>query len=749
MRSKISVFLIFTLFTFKIYGFPIFYSCENEELIDSNKVDPNNLFEKILKLDKNKQNQLITSWCKGKQECLKNLKNLMIFSESSYDVAEQLFLEELEKQKLIIGEKIKSSELITNYFELTNSFSELRACQEVSSRLNPMDFVDDWRLLVFYPYHNNYMYVTGCKSISSKNCLARDRSSFDSVIENAIAMNTDPYLALALNFMESDTDIGSLYLDPIAVMDSIGCSAEQVANGSDDSFFSFGTSYKIKAQVINNKKLSSKIQNYIGLQDDRNLKEGESFYCYNVKKGSPPAIHSTPQDNSCCLRVNFTANGTTTEENINHDLARALKYEFINKRLSPSFRGKTEPEWKIQRYNGYTELMGAAEWVPSWRMGVNYYDNPGYGQQAMDFILNSFMFNPYIKNKIEEESSKYDTKWKSILCRNKEDGLYFYDSDHYMNLVKSSPRLESIYEKYKNGVKFNELTVREKAILERELKETSQNNSLVKDTLPQAIANNYLETLNKGMDLEADELFSLRMLTLSELYNKIKDQTQLRENDIKGFHEYIIKSKQVKEEKRITEDRLKQIEAEAYDICFDSKDQIHDCNDYINKIRDLSQNSPLKDFLVEIKSVKAPAALENIAENYKNIATNYHRAIKNEAHFYQTQMEVYNDVFNTCAKHKDTCLLIHDSVYELDETLPEAINRLRQKPGYKVEFDNKISALYTHHQNLSKKIDHDKAMKEYFENIYSSRKTLGDTSDYSWRKLSEKELKKILRKIKQ
>jgi len=59
--------------------------------------------------------------------------------------------------------------------------------------------------------------------------------------------------------------------------------------------------------------------------------------------------------------------------------------------------------------------MGGAEGVSPWRAGVNYYKNPAYGYQVMDFILNTLMFNPYISAKIDELSQKYQ-KIRTVFC---------------------------------------------------------------------------------------------------------------------------------------------------------------------------------------------------------------------------------------------------------------------------------------------------------------------------------------------
>ena len=117
MEAKFRLCLIFfSFFSLKASGFPIFYSCENEILKSADKIDPKNLFEKILKMSKQEQDKILHSWCKGVEECTENLKTIVLFSNSSYDVAEKLFLKELEKLETEFTSKIDNDELLKSIF---------------------------------------------------------------------------------------------------------------------------------------------------------------------------------------------------------------------------------------------------------------------------------------------------------------------------------------------------------------------------------------------------------------------------------------------------------------------------------------------------------------------------------------------------------------------------------------------------------------------------------------------------------
>ncbi len=742
--SRFAFTLISLIFAKTALAFPIFYTCEDEVLMSSDKMDPDSIFEKILSLSKKEQNEITSAWCKGKAHCLENLRKIMILSNSSYDIAEKLFLEELAMQEINISEKIENQDLLNNLTSLKESYASIKSCQEVSNQLSPEDFIfEDNKMLLYYPYHNNYMYLTGCKSINGKNCTPINKFKIDKVIKEAVSMRTDPYLAIALNLMEGDAQkMGDLYLDPIAVMDAIGCSAKQVKNGSKNALDSYGTSYIVKAQVIDKKHLQYELISYFQTKEiinespDKNI---SSYYCYDIEGQDEPKVYERIQDNNCCLKVPFKEGQISA-----YNISQALTYEFINKRLSTSFNGKSEPEWKIQRYNGYTDLMGAAEGVPSWRMGVNYYDNPGYGQQVMDIILNSLLFNPYIKNKVEEVMLNSNSKWKSIMCRDKRNGTYYYDSDYYFNLVKNSKRLEAILDKFNKINSVNDLSQRELDVLKRELSETSQINTSFPTLLTENQLEKYEDEIFDTIHVSIYDMFKQRRLSKEEF---LKLSNIYKKNELELIYDNNSEQLKIEKEYLDKDKALSKAMNNARNLCHFSNlepQEISECDNFYENLSYDSVQLSQEEFLNQFSNV--PPTVKEYEEELRQAFQNMYNVSVNEQKSITSDLQ--KKIMKICKKDPLECERLSDLNFALAETEIEALERYSNDPNYNSKVAKIISALYRHEQSKTQKFDYNTALDDYIKNVYPKRNTLGNTSDYSWRKFTEKDLKKMLRKIK-
>ena len=726
-------------------AYPIFYTCQDEQLKTAERLNTEDLFEKIIRMSKADQIDLANQWCKGKEECLNNLKLIMSFSSSSYEVAKELFLQELNKIKKDINGRVEDVGLLNSLQSIKSSFASLQACQMVSEKLNPEDFVNNEDLLISYPYHNNYMYVTGCYSVNGKRCSPIQKSNMDKVIEESISMGTDPYLTIGLTLMEEGPRMGGLYLDPIGVMDAVGCSARQVKNNKAGALNSYGTSYVVNSSVIENDELSDSLNSFISLHSSQDIQTGESFYCYDTLGEKKPQLYDSLQSNSCCLKLNFQSKSDNSWQ-ITDRISDGLTYEFINKRLSSSFRGRSEPEWKIQRFNGYTNLMGAAEGVPSWRMGVNYYKNPGYGQQVMDYILNSLMFNPYISQKIKEETAKQNKQWKSIICKGREDGTYYYDSEHYHTLVKNSARLEDIKNKYDEGATLEDFSEREKKVLLRELEETSSKNPHMNNLLKKAVWNKYERIVSDAIAVDVEDLFLKEKRSNIEVYNTFKGRMKISKEELFFVLDLYNTQDELEEKAKLIEDKRYKIENKINDLCnqlYDEYTKISSDNSYQDEkqskydtysrcqSRELDKDPILKPF---------HKSWIEISEKLKTTETKIENLWKGQ------NLRKAETVYE---KDPSTIRSLYGSRYQVSESINEALKRLSVKEGYTSDLRNKIIALYNHEKNQSKGLGlSNEALKEYFENIYPTRKTLYQTSDYTWERLNEAQVEKIIKKLK-
>ncbi|MBT4790394.1 MAG: hypothetical protein HON90_02390, partial [Halobacteriovoraceae bacterium] len=563
--SQYLLFFVVSILSYDAVAYPLFYTCQNEELKYSEKIDTEDLFEKIIAMDSNEQKELSRFWCKGVAGCVENLKTIISFSNASYKIAEELFLAEIKKINQSMDAKVSDSNisLLKSIASIKDSYSKLQACQNTSSMLTPDDFIYNGKLLTAYPYHTNYMYITGCKSVNTRSCKPMEKENVDRVIRESIAMNVDPYLTIALTLMEEGTSIGNLYLDPIGVMDAVGCSGKQLSNVTkEDAFYSYGTSYKLTPSLKKNFKLSKRLEAFLKLDESTKIDKGKSYYCYDILGESKPSIFDKAQSNSCCLQLNFNTSQKATKK-----ISHGLTYEYINKITKNDFRKKTGPEWKAQRFNGYSNLMGGAESVPSWRIGVNYFENPGYGQQVMDYIINSLMFNPYIANKVNEESQASDQSWKSILCRKKKNGTYYHDSEKYINLLKKSKRLGVILEKYNKGIQYKELTDREIDVINRELRETAALNSKMPILLSEGVKNSYLKEILNDIGVGKKDLFNKTELDPNELWSKLSGDAKITRNEFNQIISFLKKSDKIQKEQQVITDQLVNSQVDHFATC--------------------------------------------------------------------------------------------------------------------------------------------------------------------------------------
>src|SRR5690606_8152636 len=122
-------------------------------------------------------------------------------------------------------------------------------------------------------------------------------------IKSALLMGMDPYLAIALVWMEGGTAEGLdyLYLDPIGKFASLGCTGEarSASERTDTTLDSFGTYYDIKPGVINNAPLARKLNDFQKAKGV-NVQSGESYFCRKINDDLG-LIEDSPTDGSCCL----------------------------------------------------------------------------------------------------------------------------------------------------------------------------------------------------------------------------------------------------------------------------------------------------------------------------------------------------------------------------------------------------------------------------------------------------------------
>ena len=490
--------IIFCLLSSKAFAYPIFFSCKADKSLSA-VLTPAELASKLNQLAAasqgkpgfNKQNELHEA-CTNLNDCLRDFAQLLDLAKETGRTAQDELMRDItdraktSMQAMKDGGFLRISGQDMNFLE---QFHELQTknyqCQMARASQPAEKVKAGSRCMLGNFGHSPYMYVSGVRKSCVPNGEERAEGpvgceAIDRIVEGAIAMGQDPFAALAISFMEQGTAISGLYLDPIGKVHSVGCATAPVsaaaANAWNEQMRS-SQPYKACQDACNNG-----VQDYqqcydqCGIRFNRpyNLESYSTFYKVNRETRTDPALIKKLRDyvklnnesgapivnspskycpvEGCCLSLDFKADHASIE--------KALRFtalqDYVRKPLAPQHqnRGPGEtPARRLQRFNGFTDLMGGAEGVPAWRSGVNYGQTPVYGYQAMDFILNTLMSNPYVLQKVKEAESKVGRKSPSVVCEDLAAGSYTMDSDFYFKKHGQAPRMGTIKAKWDSGAK--------------------------------------------------------------------------------------------------------------------------------------------------------------------------------------------------------------------------------------------------------------------------------------------------------
>jgi hypothetical protein len=463
-----------------------------------------------------------------------------------------------------------------------------------------------------------------------------------------------------------------------------------------------------------------------------------------MKRKSSPQVFDKVQANSCCLDLGFK----TTSDN-SDTVKHALTYHFIDKITKRAFKKRADPAWRVQRYNGYTDLMGAAEGVSPWRAGVDYYKNPAYGYQTMDFIINSLMFNPYISKKVDKESKDQNQKWDSILCKGKADGTYHIDSDFYFDKHKDSTRLKVILDKYKKGFSYNQLSRRERKVLGAELAESSFMNSKMPNTLPQRkfykLQNSIEEELNKNKDIESSSsyisLIKRSKVSKEDWLNSIKGNHKYTTKQLDDFFDYNQKSIDLSAKEDLLNDEISAFYNEVQKLCekyIDANyEQYQSCQNETNSLYPSIQDNSVENVVLfkDPALIKQNEKIITLSKKYSSIPKEY-SALESE----------YSNMSNSIYKDSDAANYIYRKLEKV-ESVDETIARLKSNPNYSDKLEKDIKDFFETRANQDKKYSKNEAYKEYFKSVYQDRNTLQKSSVFPWRKFNEEETLKLIDKF--
>ncbi len=453
-------------------AYPIFYSCTTDgrmqDVLSTRDIETtvlNAIGDKGL-------NTKILDLCGGNTECFAVLKQALLLTQVSLEAANSVYQEELAKiavQTSALNQKIDPSlpETARNMVAMAN---EIYACRKGQENLPWSDFAIPGRaataessgydLFIQHGVDNEYNFVSG---IGRKEDHKISYDRVGQVINDAVASNVDPYMALTISFLESGKPT-PFVLDMAPSMGMMGCLREKIATVNDNNkeaiaarenalrasgqpfIYSWGTFYAITPGIHTNSEIYNQMVANKGRDDHEVIRDEPSLACFQDQGGflaSPSGEilknYSLGYDDStfsvkkaCCLKIPYASVSSYT----------AMSHIFVRQKLN----GKNEdPAHTLQAFNGkgvigITEKAG----VGAFRYGIPMKSSPQYGAQGMDFIVNSFMSNPMIRSFVKTAEETYGRKPKSLLCNGKSAGAYAIDSNHYVELQRGMKRLSTV-----------------------------------------------------------------------------------------------------------------------------------------------------------------------------------------------------------------------------------------------------------------------------------------------------------------
>ena len=471
LKFPLSVTVVLSFFVpLSASAYPIFYKCDSKRQM-TEVLTGDEIYKKLQPLMSQsavEQTNLIESYCDGSQECEKQLSQIVKLAKISKEIAEKTLSDELNALDAQAPSQ-PIHEVDSKTFKLKKQIEagafNVAACRNTISKLPVEKFLSPHGVVMFYPHYTEYTYVTGCRNYGEGRgwmCseYANDAGSIQDAIKKALSMGVDPYTFLAIGLMENGAaGWHYLYLDPIGKMGVIGCTETQIdgSKPGEKILKSFGTNHKIEPGIVQNPRLSDDLKRYLTSQEE--VDPGTSYFCRDLGTADAQIVNKA-DPSECCLKLGFTPKGSSVDA-----IEKALIVKFVGRSQFKQMAGKTDPAFRIQGFNGFSRLMGGAEGVSAFRSGIDNYETPTYGYQGMDFILNSLVSNPWIKQEVERQSKEMGMSSPSILCMDvATPGTYQIDSDYYFKKYRDTPRMKALI-----GRSWASMHTPEKRVLSEEL----------------------------------------------------------------------------------------------------------------------------------------------------------------------------------------------------------------------------------------------------------------------------------------
>jgi len=474
--------LLIIIFSFSAFSYPIFFKCsEDSELIDS--------FSE--KEEKELAKKLNYGQCNSVNQCMDQFKQLLELNTESSKITNAIF-HVYSAEIREIGQD--SYKLLSDKHK---AFKALRMChraQQVNEDTNSLS--------LYYPHETTYQYITGYRKNNPNNYKGFSkpyRGDVKNIIDESIAVGVDPFAVLGMAMMERAGGELHKYYSNMHDKRSqlvLGCDIGKFTSNGMPQIAKRSEQFNDFASKLEIEKNSKEHYVCVGRANDKKyIDDTKGFETY----GS--LTDAKKFGKTCCVKTKhearFNAAGRRVTsfmyfdqiQNKNHYNPMAKDHQDsiehrLNTFLGMSYTVGTYPSYRISPY----------------RVGVNSFEDPNYGRQIMDYMLNSFMRNGEVMQYIRDAEKKYNKKRKSLLCFNRKAGSYIIDSDFYLNKIKNTQRMKPIKALFDKGRAWSEIGIKYQSVLLQEF--TYYKEKINKDS---AVYNKFKKYMSKSELLEFDK----------------------------------------------------------------------------------------------------------------------------------------------------------------------------------------------------------------------------------------------------
>lgn len=303
-------------------AYPIFFKCDSNHQM-SEFLAGQEVLEGIskLKAEFNDEKKVLSALCEGKSECERNLGQILKLTDIARSVAQAKEAQILGQLKNEMNTPI--AKVNDETFELEKKIRDLaaqvNACRRTEESLKPEDWKVNSCVLFYFPFKNEYSYVTGFQT--SKGSATRlqcpNADGIKSTVRKSLMMGVDPLVYMSLGLMESGSNgwQHGLFLDPIGIVKGMGCpdNDDNPTVPGINKMNSYGNYHTVKPGVIEDAEFSDRLK-ALAKENQAQVSEGKSYVCADLHNKANLTISQASIANQCCMHLQFQLNGSSSDQ---------------------------------------------------------------------------------------------------------------------------------------------------------------------------------------------------------------------------------------------------------------------------------------------------------------------------------------------------------------------------------------------------------------------------------------------------